>query len=548
MPAPSITNLTQIGDPISSDFTATLIGDADDVFPTIGGGVSQLNGLGDAAGFSNEDTTFSSGTKLSAYWDWGTSYDISSNNQAIAFHFKLFQTIYHSLLFDTESIGAVLISGGDTANYGIWYFDNTNGQLVVQNYIPIVINGTPTYTGGSFDLTDITGFGLIYNTGGDAYGVSAFVSQFLHIDGPVVFQGGEVGDIATIKKYYDLMQPSVNNSYHNLLGSNAGPTYQFAFPISLQPDLFEDESPASGLSFVMNDNVGIQIQNDDYYSLDITAPANSSIILNNYQFSDIGGLFDFTIDGTASNSSIVLNSGLYTSVDNFTVIGNSSATANVTINSGSLLSPNSVDLSNCYVSSFTVNESLNPVILSDDLVQGSIIRIVNSINDALQFDFAPDDISDIEFILISDSTINHNSTSGTWILDITSNDEVHFDTLNSNSVTFNISDQLDAYEVSPSTGGGVVTLDNEIPYSITLSNLQNLTEVRVYDSSNGSEILGEENITTGEFTGVIPVGIENINISIVSLSYDIIQFNNLPVNNNISIPVQQQIDRWYNNP
>lgn len=87
-----------------------------------------------------------------------------------------------------------------------------------------------------------------------------------------------------------------------------------------------------------------------------------------------------------------------------------------------------------------------------------------------------------------------------------------------------------------------------VDINIDITGLANPTEVRIYSAGTTSEIIGEENVTSGEFTGVIPFGIASVDISILSLEYQNIRLENINTTFDRSIPVSQRIDRQYLNP
>jgi len=85
--------------------------------------------------------------------------------------------------------------------------------------------------------------------------------------------------------------------------------------------------------------------------------------------------------------------------------------------------------------------------------------------------------------------------------------------------------------------------------SFVLTGLKENTEVRVYKTSDMSELAGNEDIDTGTFTYNYVWSIDiPITVSIVSLAYQDIQFETTLTVSGTSIPISQQIDRQYSNP
>lgn len=85
--------------------------------------------------------------------------------------------------------------------------------------------------------------------------------------------------------------------------------------------------------------------------------------------------------------------------------------------------------------------------------------------------------------------------------------------------------------------------------TLELTGLKNPTEVRVFDAGTTTAIAGTENVTSGTFSASIDAtAYSNVDISIISLGYQNIRLLSIDVTSDISIPVQQAIDRQYANP
>lgn len=84
--------------------------------------------------------------------------------------------------------------------------------------------------------------------------------------------------------------------------------------------------------------------------------------------------------------------------------------------------------------------------------------------------------------------------------------------------------------------------------TLALTGLKNPTEVRVFNAGTTTEIAGSESITSGTFSTLIDAGTyPNVDIAILSLGYQNIRLLNVSMATSQSIPVQQQIDRQYQN-
>ena len=93
--------------------------------------------------------------------------------------------------------------------------------------------------------------------------------------------------------------------------------------------------------------------------------------------------------------------------------------------------------------------------------------------------------------------------------------------------------------------------DNLYPLSLntlTLTGLQNPSEVRVFSAGTTTPVTGQENVTMGVFSGDIDFGLyPTVDIAILSLTYQNIKLLGVNMSSDVSIPVQQIRDRQYAN-
>ena len=113
---------------------------------------------------------------------------------------------------------------------------------------------------------------------------------------------------------------------------------------------------------------------------------------------------------------------------------------------------------------------------------------------------------------------------------------------------FNINGSNAATSSAP--GGGTVNIINSA--TLTLTGLENPTEVRVYDTASPlTELAGQETVTTGTFTaGIDPGATPNVNVAIVhGTDRQNIFISPLDMTSgDVTIPIQQVLDRQYANP
>ena len=95
-----------------------------------------------------------------------------------------------------------------------------------------------------------------------------------------------------------------------------------------------------------------------------------------------------------------------------------------------------------------------------------------------------------------------------------------------------------------SLGTSNVTFLN--PAQLTITGLQNPTEVRVYLAGTQTELAGQESVTTGTFNATISQS--PIDIRFISLDYQISKLSNIAITSDLSIEASQFLDRQYENP
>lgn len=110
------------------------------------------------------------------------------------------------------------------------------------------------------------------------------------------------------------------------------------------------------------------------------------------------------------------------------------------------------------------------------------------------------------------------------------------------TLTANDTTELDLTKISTPYGGTVIVV---VPALLTLSGLKNPSEVRVYEAGTLTEIVGQEDVTTGIFSASIQSA--NVDIVIHSLGFLNQRLNNVDMSGDVSLPIQQRVDRQYGN-
>ncbi len=114
-------------------------------------------------------------------------------------------------------------------------------------------------------------------------------------------------------------------------------------------------------------------------------------------------------------------------------------------------------------------------------------------------------------------------------------------------VTINASGSSTISENSyTNTGGGTTSISNGTTFKLT--GLVDNTEVRIYTSDLATELYGIENSSGGTVIYSYSSTVTGAIVMIYAVSYEQIRFTIDLDGSDISIPVQQQKDRWYKNP
>jgi hypothetical protein len=93
------------------------------------------------------------------------------------------------------------------------------------------------------------------------------------------------------------------------------------------------------------------------------------------------------------------------------------------------------------------------------------------------------------------------------------------------------------------TGGGTINIVN--PSTLTLTGLQLNSEIRVYQAGTTTELAGVENSST---TFTANISASSVDIVVHSLGYEYQKIEGANTSSNLTLPIQQRVDRNYRNP
>ncbi|MEE8289560.1 MAG: hypothetical protein V3R25_09125 [Nitrosomonadaceae bacterium] len=450
-----VNNLTLVDSLTNANWTLAAVGLGDQAFPA----KNSRAGLdGFTANLANTGTALVLNDIYTGWVDFGgPTFDISSANQALIFHSKVELATQNALTADADSLHMIAFSGGGTTNFGVWFVDDAlNNGYADGTFYPFIMTGTPDSTGGTFDNTDVTGFGFGYKSGrtGGAFTMGAVMDQLLHIDGEVDFSDDD-GTATTIDDFVALLAPTSGESFACDLVNAAGSTFEFAFPFKITARNFGNTDASTGYAFRKDDLAYVSVP-ANFYSMSIIPPASGTQVFTNATMATKGTAFDFTVDGSAAASTLTMTTLLVAGVADVSIVG-----ANTTMTSGVISDPATCQIADGDLE-ITINGSVAAINWSADLVAGSTITSDSDVD--VSFDVGDYSDINIDFTASNNFAVNPTTGSGTYdFTDITSTGTVNFDNDSANATTIDISATLTfTDEGPPTTGGGTLTVSRPI--------------------------------------------------------------------------------------
>jgi hypothetical protein len=95
-----------------------------------------------------------------------------------------------------------------------------------------------------------------------------------------------------------------------------------------------------------------------------------------------------------------------------------------------------------------------------------------------------------------------------------------------------------------------VTVEPKMVPTLSLTGLRNPSEVRVFSAGTTTEVAGQENVTGGTFAWQFDPGVVSaVDVAVLSLGYQNMRLTSVTLAlADLTVPIQQQIDRQYFNP
>lgn len=530
-----VTNKTQVLALGGSSMTLAAVGGAGGAFPA--GGNNTEAGIDNANSCQFLETSGASTTANTHYSAWqsfgGASYDLSSPDQSFIVHFKQQNTTFNTYTSAADSLWLILFSGGSTTNYARW---EMNIQEVIDGtFNPLTMTGTPDTTAGTWDNTDVTGWGIAAetNTSGSNFGVAVLVDQLVYINGPVVYEDTGTAATLTIESYYDLVFPRSGETYHSLLNAEIKPVWAFGHPITFETD----DLNVSNSTFVFlpnNATKGYEFSTTDYHSLGfIPDSATGSQDLTDCVFAYDSGTYDLTINSTAATSgNVTLTRCSFLNTRDVIIDG-----ATTTLIGCSIPSPRNVTLSDGDID-VQITNSTNAIQWIADLVAGSTITTDSDID----ITFAETDLSDINITLTASNAVTVSPTTGSGTYDLsglTTTGTVTLDNATANDTTIVLPAGTSNTVASPTAGGGAITVDSPATTFTINTNVSAL--IRIY-TTNTQTVLDS---ATGTSLAFVHSG-QTIDYTIEAAGYIPQRFTAEPLSGTTAVTVNLVSDPVYN--
>lgn len=408
--------------------------------------------------------------------------------------------------------------GGDFGAFVTMGRDNTNQWLIDPS-------STADFESGSLDLTNISGLELHLKSTSTT-GLSLYIG-FIQLIDPTTFTGSGVTHtyISNALKYsaydYDIGR-SVVSAPTEFAGLGGG-----GFSYSVEPKIGD----------------GVNITNfesdNELITFQTTIPVDSFPTLMRRMIGDTRPIYveqTSTCTFSISNGTLIGNRNSLDWSLEFSGLGEA-IISNTNIVGCNHLVANQLQLRSSTFNGGTYEINTNSIISSSQLITSNL---------GLYITGGPGDYLDIDANLEAQSGNGITISDSTGVFDlrnISSDDAINIHSeATSGTVTIKLDPSMSA---TTSSNGSSVVIDNSVDKILTISGIQPNSEVRVYNSVTSDELSGIESTTESTFSSVIPPEITDIDIVIHHLNYEYILLENVQVQNSVSIPISQKIDRTF---
>jgi hypothetical protein len=410
-------------------------------------------------------------------------------------------------------------------------------------------------TRASLNMSAITQIGITFTTLSKALGgaVNCFIDIIRHGTGEVLrISGGTSGDPGIFDEVAALDRSTVNQRAHGVIRRFSTGLYGVQGPLQ-----FGD--PTSGNTYFLDSDVSVVFEARGFsttryrmvvrkgtgtthfqlgYKVGSGASATGRNGCNLTAPTGVGAAFDSGTDTTVTDV-FIYGSQFSGFTGGITLGGSQEFIGNIVAASGAITCAGVATLVNTTVQGSTVAANASALVWNN-------ATDVDGYLDGMVFSMGANNHHAIELGASSPTTL---TLRGLSFSGFSGSNNVDGSVLHvkrtTGTVTINLVDVVGT--VSYRSDGATVVLVNA--RSLTLTGLRVHTEVRVFAAGTGTEIAGQEDVITGTFqTGIDAATYPNIDIAIISLGYQNIRLLNVSMASDQTIPIQQQIDRQYENP
>ena len=211
---------------------------------------------------------------------------------------------------------------------------------------------------------------------------------------------------------------------------------------------------------------------------------------------------------TSSASTCNINGATFNGMGEFTLGSSVTGSATFSLASGSSVIINGADIDGSTINGNVVLNSASD--LTDITING-----------------------DLEINTGANSTLNFSGVTVTGDITNTSVNTLYINSLGGSALSTS----------EAGTGAGQVNIVSLT--SLTLTGLQNPSEVRVYEAGTTTEVAGQEDVINGTFSTSITT--PSVDIVVASLEYEILKLKAVNTTVDVALPIQQRFDRNYEN-
>lgn len=408
-----------------------------------------------------------------------------------------------------RGVVARITSGSGGSNYREFIIGGNDSPFASSQAGPVTIcldlsSTSNDSSGGSYDNSNATGWGygtFKFNLAGGNSNLNFFQRVFLFDTGK---SEPNLPTFTGNSNFDEVVSLVLGNDYTDKIGlwsTKSGTSIFLPIPFSIGDGVNSTNFNDNGLSINSPlDNAfnqeNFRLTNNAMRVYLNTINGDSVILSGSYSW---GTAADW--DFNTSNGSTCLLSGNFVGMGNFTLGSSVTANGNFNLSSGSFVICNGANINNINVD-------------GDVKIQGNTVTDFSglTINGALDFDTAGT-------YNLSGSNINEvtNSSGGVVII-------------NSTNSTININ-------LDPN-----IIINSSTAFALT--GLQINSEVRIYEAGTTTELAGVENSVASFIT---TLSVSSVDVSILSLGFQNLRLKNIDTLVDVALPVQQIVDRQYEN-